>query len=154
MKTSEFKEYLRAAPEHELRFVLPDGGFIPAHAHVTEIGRVEKKFMDCGGAIRTASNCTLQIWVADGDEEHRFAPGKLVKVFEMASELFNGDDLDVEIEYEDFGCISQHPVLQAEAAEGALTFRLGSKHTDCLAKEACGLTPSSENAGGCCGGNC
>ena len=48
MKLSEFTSHLGQSPERELRFVLPDGGFIEAHAHITEVGRVEKSFIDCG----------------------------------------------------------------------------------------------------------
>jgi Family of unknown function (DUF6428) len=153
MKLSEFKKHLMANQELEMRFVLPDGDLIPLHAHVTEIGRVDKNFIDCGGTGRSSSNCTLQIWVAENDEEHRFAPGKLAKVMDMATPLFRGDDLDVEVEYEDCSGLSQYPILSAELNDAALTFQLGSKHTDCLAKEACGLTPAIPGAG-CCGGSC
>jgi hypothetical protein len=74
---------------------------------------------------------------------------------ELAAPLFREDDLEVEIEYEDCCGISQYPLLQAKIGDGALTFRLGSKHTDCLAKEACGLMPDAQNGdGGCCGGRC
>jgi hypothetical protein len=53
--------------------------------------------------------------------------------------------LPVEIEYED-GVISQFP-LQEIGEEGAsFTLRLGSKHTDCLAKDKCGMES------GCCAG--
>jgi hypothetical protein len=137
-----------------LRFVLPDDELIPLHAHVTEIGRVDKNFIDCGGTARCTSNCTLQVWVAENDETHRFAPGKLAKVVDMATELFRGEDLEVEIEYEDCCGISQYPLLEAQIVDAALTFRLGLKHTDCLAKEACGLTQDAQNGGGCCGGKC
>ena len=54
-------------------------------------------------------------------------------------------DLEVEIEYE--GCVvSQFGVSRAEQGDGVIRFHLVDKHTDCLAKEACGLEPS-----GCCG---
>ncbi len=152
MKVSEFKQHLLQSPQHEMRFVLPDGDVIPLHAHVTEIGRIDKNFIDCGGTGRSVSNCSLQIWVAENDEDHRFAPGKLAKVMDMATPLFRGDDLDMEVEYEDCS-VSQYPILEAQTADGVLTFQLGSKHTDCLAKESCGLTPASA-ASGCCGGAC
>lgn len=157
MKLSEFKSHLLAYPDAELRFVLPDGDAIPLHAHVTEIGRVDKNFIDCGGTPRSWSNCTLQVWVAENDEAHRFPPAKLAKIIDMAAPLFKGDDLDVEVEYEDCCSeLSQYPVTLVEEAEGTLTFKLASKHTDCLAKEACGLTPANaeSGSGGCCGGNC
>lgn len=79
------------------------------------------------------------------DVEHRLPPRKLAKVIEAAASLFGGDDLEVEIEHEDCS-ITQFPVLSAEVAEGALIFRLGEKHTDCLAKDVC--LPGSGS--GCC----
>ncbi|HEY2858097.1 MAG TPA: DUF6428 family protein [Terracidiphilus sp.] len=154
MKLSEFKSHLLVSTNHEMRFVLPDGDLIPAHAHVTEVGRVDKNFIDCGGTSRSWSNCTLQVWVAENDEQHRLPPAKLAAVMDMGAALFRGEDLEVEIEYEDCCTeLSQYPVLAVEQANGTLTFKLGSKHTDCLAKESCGLSPAGEQSG-CCGGNC
>lgn len=152
MKVSEFNTHLLSAAESEMRFVFPDGDTIPLHAHVTEVGRVDKQFIDCGGTVRSVSHCTLQVWVAANDEEHRFAPGKLARVMGMAAPVLRDDDLEVEVEFEDCGGISQYPILSAEAADERLIFRLGTKHTDCLAKEACGLT--AVEPAGCCQGNC
>ncbi|MES2568706.1 MAG: DUF6428 family protein [Verrucomicrobiota bacterium] len=145
MKTSEFKTALEKHPGHELRFILPDGDLIAAHAHITEAGRIDKTFIDCGGTIRTLSHCTLQAWVSD-DVDHRLQPGKLAGVLDLAAPIFRGDDLEVEIEYEDCA-ISQFPVLEVHAADGVLSFLLGSKHTDCLAKDVC---LPRENGAGCC----
>ena len=147
MKTSEFKTFLEKYPDHELRFILPGGEAVPAHAHITEAGRIDKTFLDCGGTRRTISHTTLQAWVAE-DVEHRLSPGKLAAVLRTAEPIFEGKDLDVEIEYEDC-IISQFPVLTAEAAGSALVFRLGSKHTDCLAKELC-LPATHSEAKSCC----
>lgn len=154
MKASEFKHHLESHPDAELRFVLPDDDLVPAHAHITEVGRVDKTFIDCGSTVRKASTCTLQAWVAD-DVEHRLVPGKLAAVLDAAAPLFDGDDLEVELEYEDCN-LSQFPVLKATAADGVLTFHLGSKHTDCLAKDVClpKGAPGEANAGCCGGGNC
>ena len=149
MKTSEFKTLLDNHPNHELSFVLPDGDRVPAHAHITECGRVDKSFVDCGGTVRKVSNTTLQAWVAD-DVEHRLTPGKLAVIFGLAAPLFQGDDLEVEIEYEDCA-ISQFPVLSAITEGGILAFQLGNKHTDCLAKELCLPAPTGcSPGGGCC----
>lgn len=149
MTIHEFKAHLRSHPSATLRFQLPDGGLIPAHAHITEVGRVDKTFVDCGGTVRKLSSCVLQTWVAD-DVEHRFAPGKLADVIERASTILQSEELPVEIEYEDF-VISQFPVSEANAVDGALVFALTTKHTDCLAKELC--TPPANQCvpgSGCC----
>lgn len=154
MKTSEFKYQLESHPQAELRFILPDDDLIPAHAHITEIGRVDKTFIDCGSTVRKISSCNLQAWVAD-DVEHRLAPGKLAAVLATAAPLFGDDDLEVELEYEDCN-LSQFPVLRSTTEAGVLIFHLGAKHTDCLAKDVCLSKGETSEAGiGCCGGgNC
>lgn len=150
MKVSEFHATLAAAPQSELRFLLPDGGFIDAHAHITEVGRTDRRFLDCGGTVRTTASCTLQAWVAD-DVEHRLLPGTLAAILQKAGPILGTDDLDVEIEYED-GLLSQFPVLAATAADGRLIFHLGMKHTDCLAKDICLPAATEDNAS--CGSTC
>lgn len=147
MKIRQFQSLLKSHADHELRFVLPNGDPIPAHAHVTEAGRIDKTFIDCGGTVRRLANCVLQAWVAD-DIEHRLTPGKLAAVMAKAAEIFRDDDLDVEIEYED-RVISQYPVVSVTASPDTLCFQLGSKHTDCLAKDFC-LPPIGCTSPGCC----
>jgi len=149
MTIHEFKSQLAAHADLPLSFVLPDGGIIPPNFHITEVGHVQKNFVDCGGTRRSAKSCLLQTWVA-GDTEHRLTAGKLAGIFKHAHDVLPHEDLPVEIEYED-GFISQFPVESAHVQDGALTFILGLKHTDCLAKELC--LPSD---GGCCdsGGCC
>lgn len=147
MNVSEFREQLNAAPQHLLRFILPDGGLIPVHAHITEVGRTDRRFIDCGGTVRSVSSCTLQAWVAD-DVDHRLSPGGLSSILGKAQPVLGTDELDVEIEYEDC-VISQFPVLRAEARDGYLNFYLGLKHTDCLAKELCLPGGQAEEAAGC-----
>lgn len=148
MKTSEFKTQLERHANSELCFMLPDGGRIPVHAHITEAGRVDKTFVDCGGTVRKLSTATLQAWVAE-DLDHRLPAGKLAAVLGIAAPIFNGDDLDLEVEYED-GFISQFPVTATSASDGVLYIHLGTKHTDCLAKDVC----VSEPSGCCAGGGC
>jgi hypothetical protein len=146
MKLSEFKSHLQRVADSELRFAFPDGGMIEAHAHITEVGRVDKTFVDCGGTVRRLSYCSLQAWVAD-DTDHRLSPGRLASIIEKAASILVDDNLDVEIEYQD-GLISQFPVEAASITEGSLVFHLTTKNTDCLAKELC--VPDA-NAESCCG---
>lgn len=147
MNLTEFKTALAQNPEAELRFVLPDGDLIPSHAHITEVGRLDKSFIDCGGTIRQQSTCLLQAWVAE-DVDHRFLPGKLAKVIAGAEPILRSDDLPVEVEYEDCS-VTQFPVESSSFGDGVLTFRLGEKHTDCLAKDVCLPGVKGVNSG-CC----
>jgi len=151
MKTSELLSILRARPDHHLQFILPDGGLIPIHAHITEVGRVDKTFLDCGATVRKLSYLCLQSWVAD-DTDHRLPAGKLAEIIERATPILGTDDLEVELEYED-GFISQFPLEASQIRDNLLLFTLGTKHTDCLAKEIC-LPPAKEEGGGsCCSGS-
>jgi hypothetical protein len=152
MNTAEFTALLSASGEKTVRFILPDGGRIPEHAHITEVGRVDREFVDCGGERRKTSFCCLQAWVAD-DTEHRLPAGKLATIIGRALEPLGLASLPVEIEYED-GVISQFPVVSVGAGE-VVAIHLGTKHTDCLAKEVC-LPPAGPSSGcatpgsGCC----
>lgn len=152
MKTSELLSLLRAHSGHHLQFVLPDGGMIPVHAHITEVGRVDKTFLDCGATVRRISSLCLQSWVAD-DTDHRLPAGKLADIIERAAPILGSEDLDAELEYED-GLISQFPLQTWQARGNLLLFTLGTKHTDCLAKEICLPQPNlaGEEGSSCCSG--
>jgi len=143
MKLSELRDVLARNPASALRFILPSGRAIRADFHVTEVGHVVKRFIDCGGTVRSAEACVLQVWLARNDRDHRLAAGRLASILDLAKPVVPSGDLDVEVEYED-AVISQFPVASFGEKPGVVTFKLGSKHTDCLAREACGLES------GCC----
>lgn len=124
-----------------LHIMLPSGEFVPAHFHVTEIGRLQKTFIDCGGTRRETISCLLQVWTAH-DVHHRLTAGKLGKILKLASNLPVSDDMAVEVEYgEDVA--SQYWVADVEVTPKGLLFVLSGKQTNCLAPDKCGV-------GGCC----
>ena len=143
MNVNEVQNLLAAHPGEKMHFMLPDKSFVPAHFHITEVGRVQKDFIDCGGTVRSATTCLLQVWVAH-DVDHRLETTKLAKIMEIAQPLLGSDQLPVEIEYEG-EAISQYPLGGAESTPSGLLFYLGSKHTACLAPEKCGVGGT-----GCC----
>jgi hypothetical protein len=145
---STFKRALATAPELPLTVLWPDGDPIEAHFHVTEVGRVQKDFVDCGGTVRRTVTCLLQTWVGE-DVDHRITAGKLLKAFEHARPVLGSDDLPVELEYEACNVI-QFTVASVEQESARLVVRLGSKHTDCLAKEVCVPAASPAAGRGCC----
>ena len=147
MNLSQFQQTLATYPNAPLHIALPDGDCVPAHFHVTEIGRVHKEFIDCGGTRRESSACVVQVWVA-ADADHRLTAGKLSKILELAAPILRGDDLPVEIEYES-GTITQYPLSNIERTPSGLLFDLVTKHTDCLAPDKCGV-PGVSGAKGCC----
>ena len=76
MKLSAIKNYLETATS--VKFQLPNGSFVPEHFHVTEIGLINRHFIDCGGVIRQEATVNFQLLDAN-DFEHRLKPQKLLR---------------------------------------------------------------------------
>ena len=143
MTVKEFCTALAANPNAKMHWMLPDNSFVPAHYHITEVGRVQKDFIDCGGTVRSTTACVLQVWVAN-DVDHRLESSKLASIMDVAAPLLQSDELPVEVEYEE-GVISQYPIGGMEVTPSGLLFYLGTKHTACLAPEKCKVGDT-----GCC----
>ena len=138
MKLSQFSGLLQGHPDKQFHLVLPGDNAVPVSFHITEVGHVTKKFIDCGGKLHTVQTCQLQAWLGS-DTDHRLLAGKMVAVLNLAAAkgvLPIGEDLNVEVEYEDVA-ISQYPVENVTITENAVVLSLAAKHTDCLAKASC-----------------
>lgn len=147
MNIPELKARLRAHPELNVSILRPDGTAIPAHYHLTEVGHVAKKFVDCGGKFRSSETCVLQThFGSPRDDGHRLTAGKFAMILDLAKPILPTEDLPVEVEYE-AGVISQAPLNGVSVENGVVQLQLGSKHTDCLAKEKCG----TDDGCGCAG---
>ncbi|MEM9645924.1 MAG: DUF6428 family protein [Planctomycetota bacterium] len=135
--TAQLQDDLDRHPKAGLRIELPDGQHLPAHFHITEVGRVTKSFIDCGGISRQSESCVLQTLVAD-DVDHRLRSGKLAGILRHRSELGISDDVPVELEVqlETIGTYSLQGVL---INDDEITLRLSAKRTECLAPELCGV---------------
>lgn len=130
MKLSAIKTQLEGLPQ--VNFVLPNGSQVPAHFHVTEVGQVSKKYIDCGGTLREESKVTFQLW-EDGDVDHRLAASKLLNIIGLAERLLSIPDLEVEVEYQ--GDTIGRYGLDFNGTD----FLLTATQTDCLAKDKCGI---------------
>lgn len=158
MMLNAFTDLLQSYPDKPFHLVLPGDNAVPVSFHITEVGHVTKKFLDCGGRLHTVQTCQLQAWVWT-DTEHRLLAGKMASVLGLARTkgvLPAGENLDVEFEYED-KTISQYPVASYAVTDNAVIINLAAKHTDCLAKDVC--LPSLPMAGGLamasdCGPSC
>lgn len=147
MKLKEFKDLLEANRDKKFLLQLPDQTQVPLSFHITEVGHMDKKFIDCGGKVHSVQTCQLQVWVGE-DIDHRLNAGKLADILKLAKSVVPNDEIDLEIEYE-AALISQYPVRNYWVSDDAVTLNLATKHTDCLAKEIC-LIPSSCSKAGCC----
>lgn len=144
MKVLDLKRHLMLSPDAIVRFRLPDKTDVPVHAHVTEVARIDKRFVDCGGTLRTLSRCQLQTWVAD-DVQHRLTAGKLLGILNKAAAVLGSDDLDVDIEHEKV-TISQYPLASIQAGIGEVILLLEARHTACLAEDKCLRPPTPESS--------
>lgn len=148
MKLNELKSVLRTNPSLNVRFVLPDGDQVPAHFHITEVGHLTKRFIDCGGTLHEAKHtCLLQTWHSDKDLHHRLSAGTFAKILDLGQQVLPDENVDVEVEY-DCCVVAQYPVDSAAVVDDHLELHLGEKHTDCLAKEKCGIDDCE--AAACC----
>ena len=132
MKLSEFKIALSRC--QELTFILPNGQAVPSHFHVTEVGQIDKHFIDCGGTIRKEQMINFQLWEAN-DYDHRLGAEKLFRIIELSEKELGIGNHDIEVEYQGETIGKYH--LEFENGR----FLLLSTVTDCLAKDKCGIPP-------------
>ncbi|WP_439487859.1 DUF6428 family protein [Algoriphagus sp.] len=130
MKLSEVKKALGQLDS--IAFQLPDGTLVPTHFHVTEVGKISKHFIDCGGTVRTENVANFQFWNAD-DYNHRLHPEKLNNIIELSEKVLGLEDLEVEVEYQ------AETIGKFGLEFDGTNFLLTSKQTDCLAKDKCGI---------------
>jgi hypothetical protein len=151
MKLSQLKEILPTL--NNVAFELPDNSFVPDHFHVTEVGLVNRHFIDCGGTVRQEQVVNFQLWNAD-DAEHRLKPQKLLNIIRLSETKLGIPDLEIEVEYQ--GNTIGRYGLDFNGGH----FVLQNKTTACLAQDACGI-PSAKttmhvvnlSTTSCCGNN-
>lgn len=154
MKLSEIKTIL---PQLDtVSFQLENGNFVPEHFHVTEVGIIDKRFIDCGGTVRHERNVNFQLWDAN-DFDHRLKPGKLLNIIKLSEEKLDIGDFEIEVEYQGT------TIGKYDLDFNGTNFILKNKATACLAQDACGVptgkqklalsdigTNSCAPGGGCC----
>ena len=132
MTLSEIKEHLSQL--ETINFKLPDGSLVPSHFHVTEVGKVSKTFIDCGGKLRQESKINFQLWEAD-DYDHRLHPEKLLNIIELSEEKLGLRDVEIEVEYQ----TNTIGKFDLDFKNG--NFLLRNTQTACLALDKCGIPP-------------
>lgn len=134
-------------------FQLENGTFVPEYFHVTEIGRISRHFIDCGGTMRQEHIINFQLWNAD-DYDHRLKPGKLLHIIQLSEEKLGMDNAVVEVEYQ------SDTIGRYDLDFNGKHFILRNKQTACLAQETCGIPLQQQHSGnttctpasGCCQG--
>lgn len=130
MKLSKIKEHLSKL--RTINFKLPNGNLVPPHFHITEIGKITKHFIDCGGVLRKEERVNFQLWNAN-DYNHRLHPEKLIQIIELAEKTLNLKDYEIEIEYQ------SETIGKYNLDFDGASFLLRSTVTTCLAEDECGI---------------
>ncbi|GEC71276.1 hypothetical protein SAMN05443543_109123 [Flavobacterium flevense] len=130
MKLSEIKTILESA-DH-VTFQLSDGTLVPEHFHVTEVGLITKKFIDCGGTVRNEKIVNFQLWDAN-DFEHRLKPEKLLNIISLSEKVLGIEDSEIEVEYQ------STTIGKYDLDFDGKNFILLNKKTACLAEDQCGI---------------
>ncbi len=139
MTLSEIKKIL--ANTKTIQFELPNGNLVPRHFHVTEVGKISKHFIDCGGTVRKEEVANFQLWNAN-DFDHRLHPEKLMDIIELSEKTLGLEDMEIEVEY-------QGQTIEKFGLDyDGWNFVLTAKNTDCLAKEKCNIPPVKVVASG------
>ena len=144
MTLRKLRTVLETNPELFPRFVLPDGDYIPAHAHVTEVGHVVRHFIDCGGLTGKQERAVLQTHVGN-DTDHRLRSDGFAKILELGNRVIPSADLDVYVEY-DCCVVAQYPIAEVRPDGEHLDLFLRRGRTQCRARER----RESETAARCC----
>ena len=132
MKLSEIKKILKNLDR--IGFQLPNGTFVSSHFHVTEVGKVSKDFIDCGGKVRNETVINFQLW-EQNDYDHRLHPEKLINIIALSEKMFMFEDLEIEVEYQ-----GEETIGTYHLDFDGVNFLLTSKVTACLAIDACGIS--------------
>lgn len=153
MKLSEVKAALERVERVDFQF--EDGSFVAEHFHITEVGQVDKRFIDCGGVMRFERKVSFQLWDAN-DFEHRLKAGKLLNIIKLSESKLQIEDGEVEVEVQGKETIGKYHL-----GFNGTHFMLLNTVTACLAEDACGISPeqlktntmeatSCTPGGGCC----
>lgn len=153
MKLSEVKAVLEHVERIDFQF--EDGSFVAEHFHITEVGQVDKRFIDCGGVMRFERKVSFQLWDAN-DFEHRLKAGKLLNIIKLSESKLQIEDGEVEVEVQGKETIGKYHL-----GFNGTHFILLNTVTACLAEDACGISPeqlktntmeatSCTPGGGCC----
>ena len=133
MTLHDLQNALKANPKRVPRFMLPNGDYIPAHAHVTEVGHVVRNFIDCGGLVGKEEKILLQTHVGD-DADHRLRSDRFAKILQLGNRVVPSTNLDVDVEY-DCCVVAQYPIADAKPDGEHLNLMLQRGRTQCRVRE-------------------
>lgn len=136
MKLSQIKLILPTL--ENVKFQLENGVFVPEHFHITEVGQIDKRFIDCGGVIRKEKLVAFQLWSAS-DYDHRLKPIKLIEIIKLSENKLTIEDAEIEVEFQ------SETIGKYDLDFDGKNFILKNKSTNCLAQNSCGVSTEKSN---------
>ncbi len=149
---SEFTFLLSQHPDAPIDVYLPNKIQIPAHYHVTDVGSINRYFIDCGGQTREEHYVQIQLWLGK-DQQHRLNSTTLTKILERSQEVLDRlPDLmnsHIHIEYKiDF--VVQCPVTEITFHNNRVVIQTSRLTTQCLAAKRHEQEKAAGKESGCC----
>jgi uncharacterized protein DUF6428 len=137
MKTKEFVDMLRAAPDKRLLIVNSEDQAVHSGYHLTEIKAVSYDTVDCGGQTNRWSETVLQLWVPEEADDDFMKAGKFARIFDsVRASVPLREDTDVRIEYGDDNFFSSvYDVCSITADADTVRVLLEPPRTTCKARD-------------------
>ncbi|MFT4781553.1 MAG: hypothetical protein ACJAZK_000093 [Psychroserpens sp.] len=143
MKTLELFSILEQHQDKTLLFEYTSNKFIGANYHITEVKHIKVDSVDCGAQTDSWNETIIQLWESPL-ERNRTKYMSVLKALAILKTVgkMRSYDLASEIKFE-YSNASFHTaqlfVNEFKIEENKVIFQLGTKKTDCKAKELCGV---------------
>lgn len=147
MKTIDFLNALRNAPDKELLFVNESGELVHRGYHLTEIKAASYQTVDCGGQSNDWHETILQLWVPEDADDDYMKADKFIRIFDsVRSKVPLNEDADLRIEYGDENFFpSVYNVASMSSDRQSVRILLQAPETTCKARDR-----QSSEADACC----
>lgn len=143
MKTNEFLSLLKDHSSKSLIFEYKTGKLVGANYHITEVKNITIDAVDCGANTDFWKETIVQLWESPkeiGKRDYMSAYKALGILNRVDGIKPMEKDVEVKFEYSnsDFHT-AQLFVNDFEISDDNLIIKLGVEHTDCKAKDECGV---------------
>ncbi|WP_430909273.1 DUF6428 family protein [Maribacter sp. 2-571] len=159
MKTKEFLSLLETSPQKSLVFSYANNRSVGKNYHITEVKNVTVDTVDCGGKSDFWKETVVQLWESPTEKDALtyMSTRKALQILKRV-DAAKPMERDVEIKFEygnDHFHTAQLYVHDLTVTADRLTVQLGSRPTDCKAKESCGIPveKTTVSAGQCAPGS-
>ncbi len=131
----QFITTLSKNPNSLIDVYLPDGYLIPAHYHLTDVGCVNRYFIDCGGHTREENYIQIQLWLGK-DINHRLRATTFLKILEQSQSILNKlatlEQSNIHLEYRK-DIVTQYPITDIKSINNKIIINTETLTTQCLA---------------------